>query len=72
MTRTPLALDDKAVALVSLGQATYFPSDLIEDMAIRLGSRTGEYIPVTECEAAVVSFVRALQQAGWTVLPPEL
>ena len=47
-----------------------FPADLIEDFAVDLGRGVDEYVPPKVAEAAVVSFVKALQLAGWVILRP--
>ncbi len=66
----PLKLGPRAAEFVAIGQRKVFPEDAINELALDLGRSGDCYIPVTEVEAAVVSFVRALGKSGWTVFPP--
>ena len=71
MRRVPLTLAPDASRRVSVGLASVFPPELVEDMAVDLGRGLDEYVPPMVCEAAVVAFVQALQSAGWEIRRPE-
>ena len=66
-----LELSARSAEFAATGQVPIFPPDAIEGLAADMGRRLNSYVPTTECEAAVVSFVLELVGRGWKVYLPD-
>jgi hypothetical protein len=67
----PLKIGHRAAELVSLGQLKIFPEKAVAQFALSLSRSLDCHVPLTEGEAAAVSFAQALHEAGWVILMPE-
>lgn len=65
-----IAISPNDPGLIATGQVHVFPANIVQQLAIDLGRGVDCYFPTMEAEAAVASFVLALQAAGWRVFQP--
>ena len=55
---------------VALCRKTVFPPHAVQELALCIGRSVDCYVPTSECEAAVVEFVLALERCGWALYRP--
>ena len=65
-----LEITEEMAEFASTGQMPIFPGEAIQQLALDLGRRLDCYVPTTQCEGAVVSFVLELASLGWKVFLP--
>ena len=64
-----LDVSDEARWAVACGTKNVFPAFAIERLALELSRSLDCHVPIMDCEAAAVVFVRALIEHGWEISP---